>query len=439
MRRKISLRGSFALSAFLFSEGQAATFQFQTRTPFARTLDGETLMLSTQAPPASSAFRSQLPQAAHGQLKFGAEDAFYRELRRRVEEFFEQTGRRQRDCPRMYVKTAIILTWFAASYALLVFAAASWWLAVPLGISLALSMAAIGFNIQHDGGHGAYSRLPWVNKLMALTLDLLGGSSYGWDRKHNVMHHTYSNIAGHDDDIDIGIFGRVSPHQPRYAFHRFQHFYLWFLYGLLPLKWQVYDDFRDAITGRNGGQPYPRPKGWNLAGFLGGKAVFFSLALLIPLLLHPVGIVLAGYVAVTFVQGLALSFVFQLPHCGDQAEFPAPDEDTGRMEAPWAVHQVQTTVNYAMRNPIVTWYVGGLNYQIEHHLFPRICHVNYPAISPIVEATCHEFGIQYKAHKTFRAALASHFRQLRRMGREDSPSDETPQCSDGTTVARATP
>src|ERR1700748_2018516 len=101
-------------------------------------------------------------------LKFGTEDTFYHELRRRVDLFFQTPGRRKRDCPRMYLKTAIILTWFAASYALLIFVATAWWTAVPLGISLALSMAAIGFNIQHDGGHGAYSRFTWINKLMSL-------------------------------------------------------------------------------------------------------------------------------------------------------------------------------------------------------------------------------------------------------------------------------
>ena len=217
--------------------------------------------------------------AAPGQLKFGSEDAFYRELRKRVNEFFKRTGRKQRDCPQMYVKTALILGWFAASYVLLVFFATTWWQAVPLAISLALSMAAIGFNIQHDGSHGAYSEHPWINKLMALTLDLLGGSSYGWACKHNIVHHTYANITGHDDDIDIGILGRLSPHQKRFSFHRWQHIYLWVLYGFVAIKWHFYDDFRDLAIGRFGGYRHPRPKGWDLVTFIGGKVLFFSLAI----------------------------------------------------------------------------------------------------------------------------------------------------------------
>ncbi len=188
----------------------------------------------------------------------------------------------------MYLKTAIVLTWFAASYALLVFVATTWWMALPLAISLALAMAAIGFNIQHDGSHGAYSKHPWINKLMALSLDMLGGSSYGWACKHNVVHHTYSNITGHDDDIDIGILGRISPHQKRFNFHRWQHIYLWLLYGFVAIKWHFYDDFRDVAIGRFGGLRHPRPKGWDLATFIGGKALFFSLAIGIPLLVHSV-------------------------------------------------------------------------------------------------------------------------------------------------------
>lgn len=372
---------------------------------------------STTAVRRQSRQRNTPPET--GQLKFGSEDAFYRELRSRVDGYFQRTGKNRRDCPRMYLKTAVVLTWFVASYALLVFVVTTWWLTVPLAISLALSMAAIGFNIQHDGSHGAYSERPWINKLMALMLDLIGGSSYGWACKHNIVHHTYANITGHDDDIDIGFFGRLTPHQKHFKFHRWQHIYLWLLYGFVSIKWQFYDDFRDVAIGRFGGHRHPRPKGWDLATFIGGKLIFFSLAFAVPLVMHSLWIVLAYYVGISFVQGIALSMVFQLPHCAENAAFPMPRADTGRIDAPWAVHQVQTTVDYGRGNRLLSWYVGGLNFQIEHHLFPRICHIHYPALSPLVEQTCHEFGVNYQANETFRAAIASHYRWLRRMGMPD--------------------
>jgi len=201
---------------------------------------------------------------------------------------------------------------------------------------------------------------------MALSLDLLGGSSYIWARKHNSIHHSYANITGHDDDIDLGLLARLSPHQRRLKFHRLQHFYLWALYGLLPIKWQFYDDFRAMVTGRIGEHQFVHPKGWDLVTFIGGKAVFFSLALVIPLLLHPVWAVLLFYVAASVVQGVVLSVVFQLAHCVEEAAFSLPRIDTGRMEAAWAVHQVETTVDFARRSWLLSWFIGGLNFQIEH-------------------------------------------------------------------------
>jgi linoleoyl-CoA desaturase len=358
-----------------------------------------------------------LPTASPGELKFGASDGFQSVIRRRVAQYFHSTGRRPRDCPQMYLKTVIVVAWVVASYTLLLFLAGTWWLALPLAILLGLSLAAVGFNIQHDGGHGAYSDRPWINRLMAMSLDLLGASSYVWARKHNSIHHSYANITGHDEDIDLGFFGRLSPHQKRFRWHRLQHFYLWALYGLLPTKWQVYDDFHKVVTGRIGGHPLAQPKGWDLVTFVAGKVVFFALALGIPLLLHPVWVVLLCYSVASLVQGVALSIVFQLAHCVEEAGFPLPQEDTGRMEAAWAMHQVETTVDFARGNRLLSWFIGGLNFQIEHHLFPRICHVHYAAIAPLVEETCREFGLRYLAQKSFLAGVASHFRWLRRMGK----------------------
>jgi linoleoyl-CoA desaturase len=362
---------------------------------------------------------AQLPDSAPpGLLKFASGDDFYVEIRRRVERYFADSGQRPRDCPSMYFKTAVVLGWFAASYALLVFVATTWWVAVPLALSLGLAMAAIGFNIQHDAGHHAYSNRGWVNKLFALSLDLMGGSSYAWARKHNSIHHTFANITGHDDDIDMGWFGRLSPHQKRFPFHRLQHFYLWFLYGFPAIKWHFYDDFRDLARGHIGGHKFVRPRGWNLVAFFGGKAIFFTLALVVPMLFHPVWAVLLFYVIASLVQGLALSLVIQLAHCVEEANFPIPSQDTGRMETTWAAHQVETTVDFGRGNRLLSWYAGGLNFQIEHHLFPQVCHVHYPALAPLVESTCAEFGLRYAAHNTYRSALASHYRWLRRMGTE---------------------
>ncbi len=349
-------------------------------------------------------------------LKFGKADPFRAELKRKVDGYFQQTGLRPRDCPRMYFKTGVILSLHALAYALLIFQAATWWQALPLALLLGLTTVGIGFNIQHDGSHRAYSRHPWVNKCMALTLDFIGGSSYIWHWKHDIFHHTYSNINGLDADIDVGSLGRFSPHQRRRPFHRWQHYYLWPLYGFLAVKWLLYDDFRDAFTGRIGKHPIPRPKGREWVFFFGGKIIFFTLAFALPLMLHPAWVVASVYGIVAAITGIVLSMVFQVAHVVEEAQFPAPRSESDSIENAWAVHQVETTVDFSRNNPLVVWLVGGLNFQIEHHLFPRISHVHYPALSPIVKETCLEFGVQYSEHKSFAAGLASHFRWLRRMG-----------------------
>lgn len=355
-------------------------------------------------------------ECAEQRLRFAPDTGFRRELRRRVEELIRKRRIRERDCPRMYFKTAVVLAAFALSYGLLVFAVRTWWQALPLAVLLGLTIAEIGFNIQHDGGHKAYSSRPWVNKLMAMTLDLVGGSSYMWRWKHVVFHHMYVNVAGHDTDIDLGIFGRLSPQQPRRGVYRWQQWYLWPLYGLMAIKWHFYDDYRDFITGRMGVNRFPRPRGWELVLFVGGKLVFLALAFGIPLLFHPLWVVLLFYVITVGVLGVALSVVFQLAHAVEEARFPAPQPGTTRMQEPWAVHQVEATVDFARSNRLVSWLVGGLNFQIEHHLFPTICHANYPTISNVVEDTCREYGVPYKANPSFHAAVASHYRWLKHMG-----------------------
>jgi linoleoyl-CoA desaturase len=382
-----------------------------------RSSAGATLEVSPDSDAASS---RPLPLP----LKFGPTDKFSRELKKRVDAYFERTGSRRRDCPLMYFKTATILAWFTAVYVVLVAVPMTWWLVLPLAVLLGLAVAAIGFNIQHDGAHKAYSNYQWVNKLMALTLDLMGGSSYMWDWKHNSIHHTFTNVHGHDDDINIGKLGRLAPEQPRYKFHRLQGIYLWLLYGFLAIKWHLFDDFYQVCVGRIGEHKIPRPKGNDLLVFIGGKIFFFSLAFGIPMLFHPVLSVLAVYATAAFVSGVVLSVVFQLAHCVEGVDFPMPVSDTigggTRLQTDWAVHQIQTTMDFARQNRMLCWFLGGLNFQIEHHLFSKICHVNYPALSKVVEEACHEFGVRYAAKKTFFAGLASHFRWLVQMGRPGS-------------------
>ncbi len=351
-------------------------------------------------------------------VKFGKSDGFMQALRHRTDAYFAETNQSKRDHPRMYVKTAVILTWLVASYVGLVFFATTWPVALPLAISLGVAMSAVGFNIQHDGGHGAYSKSPLVNQLMAFTLDVLGGSSFVWKRTHNIVHHSYTNVTGVDGDIDLGVLGRLSPHQPRFFYHRWQHLYLWFFYGLITFKWQFRDDVVALVRGRVGDTRVPRPRGKELALLLVGKVLFLTFAFGIPLSLHSWQHVAVLFLAASFFEGLMMSVVFQLAHVMEHADFPQPDEDSLKIENAWAVHQVETTVNFARNSWLATWFTGGLNFQIEHHLFPQICHIHYPALSKIVEETSAEFGVKYYSYRSTTSAIKSHYRWLRQMGQQ---------------------
>jgi linoleoyl-CoA desaturase len=346
-------------------------------------------------------------------ITFPRNTEFRSELNKRVESYFKTNELSRRDDPSMYWKSAIMLGWIVVSYLLLVLWASgpvSGWL---LSISMSLSMAGVAFCIQHDGGHRGYSNRKWVNRSAAFALDVLGGSSYIWHFKHNVRHHCYTNIVGADSDIDVGGLCRYAPQQRRFWAHRFQHFYMWFFYGLIAIKWHWWQDFYSLACGNIDGQPFPRPKGWALFKLISGKLVFAFLALAIPLYFHPVWVVGLVYAIVAIQLGITLTVVFVLAHCVAEANFSAADAN----HSEWTVHQIETTVDFSRNNRFLNWYLGGLNFQVEHHLFPNVCHVHYSGISRIVEAVCKEHGIRYKAHRTMFSALVSHYRWLREMGR----------------------
>jgi len=348
--------------------------------------------------------------------RFAPERTFQHEVQSRVEQRLAALGRPRYGGLRIYVKTALLLLWSGASYGALMAWASHWWQVVPLCISLGLSLAAIGFNVTHDGNHGAFSGSRFVNRAMGGMLDLLGGSSYVWRWKHNVFHHSYPNVEGLDEDIDFGALCRMSRHQPYFQHQRLQHIYMWILYCMIVPKWHLYDDFAAILQGRLGDNSFPRPRGGELAQFLVGKLVFFSIAFAIPLLFHSLGQVLLVYFLVAVVQGLNLAIVFQLAHSNEEAGSFSAKHPQEIAQQEWAVHQVETTVNFARKSRLLTWYVGGLNHQIEHHLFPRLSHVHLPAISDIVEQVCREHGVRYSEHPSFWRAVASHYGLLRSMG-----------------------
>ena len=350
-------------------------------------------------------------------VRFADRSAFADELRTCADAYFKDHVLRRRDLPRMYGKSLIILVWFVSSWALLVFVAASFSTALLLAVSLGLSVAAIGMSVMHDANHGAYSRHVSVNRLFGSTLDLMGVNSFIWRHKHNVLHHTFTNIEGVDYDVDFGLLARLTPGQSRRSWHRYQHFYLWFFYGFLLPKWVFHDDFVIWRARHIGRHPLPRPGRREWVLFVAWKLAFVAWAVGIPFAFHSLLEVIFFHAVAAFTLGLTLGTTFQLAHCLGEADFPVPPAEPAKMQTDWSLHQLDTTVDFATQNPFVTWFCGGLNFQVEHHLFPKVCHLHYPALARIVDEVGARHGATRRTNMSLRDAVGSHFRHLRRLGR----------------------
>jgi linoleoyl-CoA desaturase len=356
-------------------------------------------------------------------VSFDNGGAFIRETRAEVEQYLGSRRTRLRGHLQLYAKTAVAFGLTVGSWTTLVFVRPGLWPALLCVCGLTAGVILIAFCVQHDANHGAYFRTRRANHLLGWTADaVLGFSSYAWRVKHNVAHHTYTNVAGYDDDADQAPFARLMPLQEPKPWYRLQQYYVWPLYSFMVMKWQIGGDIGLLAKGRIGNSPLRLPKRWDLVGIIAGKAVFLGWAIVVPMLVYPWWQVLAAYAAVTMVAGLIAATTFQLAHCVEEAEFPSVDELTA-VKRIWAVHEVETTVNFCPRNPVLTWMLGGLNYQIEHHLFPRVPHTHYAHIAAIVRRRCAEHGVRYTAQPSLRVALRSHYRHLRDMGRLGIPPE----------------
>jgi linoleoyl-CoA desaturase len=270
----------------------------------------------------------------------------------------------------------------------------------------------------HDANHGSYSTRAWLNDLLGLSMNAMGASAYFWKQKHNILHHTYTNIDGLDDDIAKSPVIRQCASQRWVPAHRVQHLYLLPIYALSTIFWVFIMDFAKYFTRRIYTTAAWKMTFKNHIIFWATKILYISFYMIIPAMVWGIGPWLLGFFLMNAAMGLTLSLVFQLAHVVEITEFEnvALDE-TKHIETAWAEHELKTTANFAMNNKVVSWFVGGLNFQIEHHLFPRVSHVHYPAISKIVMAKCKEFNLPYNKYDTMMEAVVSHFRTMKSLGK----------------------
>jgi linoleoyl-CoA desaturase len=355
-------------------------------------------------------------------LQFTQQRGFRKTLNERVDAYLRDNGIPARDVPAMYLKTAVALTWWLGAYLLLLLGHFPPLINVVLCVVWAMAIASVGFNVMHDANHGGYSDNPRVNKLISLSAELLGMSGFRWRTKHNVWHHTYTNIAGYDDDVEAFGFMRLTPREPWKPLYKAQAWYFPLVYSFISFDF-IMRDFMMALIGKSdANHVYPKMSAADKVTFWVGKLFFIVIMFALPLLIFPWWQVLTGFLIVMLTVGLIIAVVFQLAHISGDAAFPEPVGNPPHIEDEWAMHQAKTTIDFAPRNPLLSWYIGGLNYQIEHHLLPHICHLNYPRLAPIVRATCEEFGIRYTCYATWREAFACHWRELRLLGRTSEPA-----------------
>ena len=350
-------------------------------------------------------------------LRFTQHRDFQKTLNERVNTFLRENNIPGRDVPAMYLKTAVALAWWLAVYLLLLLGGFSPWVNLVLCLVWAMAIASVGFNVVHDANHGGYSNNPRINRLVSLSAEILGMSGFRWRTKHNIWHHTYTNIAGYDDDVETFGLMRLTPRVPWKPLFKAQAWYFPLVYSLIAFDF-ILRDFMMVLFGKSdANHVYPKMNPTDKVIFWGGKLVFFGIMLGLPLLVFPWWQVLIGFCIVMLTAGLILGIVFQLAHINGNVEFPDPVGSPLHIENEWAIHQVETTADFAPHNKLLNFYIGGLNYQIEHHLLPHICHLNYPRIAPIVRATCEEFGVRYTCFSTWREAFVCHLRELQKLGR----------------------
>jgi len=354
-------------------------------------------------------------------VRFNTQDQpeFYKELRKRVNDYFKEKGVSRHADSRMVIKTVfMVLLYILPLIVLISGVVTSFWIMMAMWVIMGLGMSGIGLAVMHDANHGAYSKNPKVNTAVGAILTLVGGYPPNWKIQHNVLHHSFTNVQGYDEDIENGLM-RFSPDQPKKAIFKYQAYYATFLYGLMTIYWLVGKDIVQLLRYDKMGlletQGLSKRRAWSEMIF--HKVWYVAITIVLPMIFLPFAWyqILLGFLVMHFICGVFLAFIFQPAHVIEETSFFTPSEE-GSVENSWAIHQLATTANFANDSKILSWFVGGLNFQIEHHLFPNICHIHYKELSPIVKKLAGEYGIPYHQHKTFLAALKSHFSLLNDFG-----------------------
>jgi linoleoyl-CoA desaturase len=345
---------------------------------------------------------------------------FVTELRSKVNNYFKDKGIEKHGGGKILLKTMFMALVYFVPYGLMISGLVS-----SLGtvlicwVVMGLGMSGLGLVTMHDANHGSFSKYRWVNNLFGISLYLLGGFPANWKYQHNTLHHGFTNIEGHDEDIAHGGMLRFSPHKPLKKVHQYQYIYAWLFYGLMTFSWVTIKDFRQLKKYKNEGAFLTGSGNYRPLYFklLISKVLYYVVFLALPLMLIPLSWywVLSGFLIMHFTGGLVLSTIFQTAHVVPTSDYPLPDSNN-ELNNNWAVHQLHTTCDFAPDSKIFSWFIGGLNYQVVHHLFPNISHIHYKNLAKIVKKTTDKYQLPYHVNKTFPAAVYQHALMLKSLG-----------------------
>ena len=319
---------------------------------------------------------------------------------------------------KLYSKALILIFSAVALYMFLLFSRYNAAIGILLSIALGFFLCGIAMNVMHDANHGSFSSKKWVNNLMGLTMNALGSNAFLWKIKHNILHHTYTNIDGLDNDIIHSPALRQTPTQPWVPLHRYQHIYMYFLYAISTLHWMLLGDFQKYFTKQFIGMPIRKITLQEHVIFWLSKILYVVFYIYLPIYFTGWLPWLIGFLIIHFVLGLFLTIIFQLAHMVEKTSFDSAGMGKKMIDSEWAIHEVKSTANFATQNKVLTWFAGGLNFQVEHHLFPHISHVHYPAISKIIQEQCRLFNLPYNCYVTVTEAVISHTRLMKQLGKQ---------------------
>eukprot|EP01119_Soliformovum_irregulare_P006754 TRINITY_DN19183_c0_g1_i1.p1 TRINITY_DN19183_c0_g1~~TRINITY_DN19183_c0_g1_i1.p1 ORF type:complete len:453 (-),score=91.41 TRINITY_DN19183_c0_g1_i1:48-1406(-) len=349
---------------------------------------------------------------------------FYTTLKKRVEQVVRDENLTNHSYYMYFKSLALLTIWFCLYYYTIM--KGNIWLAIPFGYF----HSQFGITVAHDGLHGAYSKYSWINGLAAAAMDLMGASGIVWLHQHNVGHHPNSNRQGtshkndndeideYDPDARSGApYVRITPNQPWAWWHQWQHIYIWPMISLISAKWVV-NDVRAIIR-----RKYItiemfelRTRDLILTALAKSLFVFYMIALPLTYLTFSDWLTFFCFAMATSSYNFVL--MFSVNHLTEDSMFP----NDSVYNRDWARLQALTATNFAIGSKLWTLLSGGLNYQIEHHLFPGICHVHLPKISPVVQQTFKEYDVPYQNYSSYWDAFYAYYHHLVVLGQ--NPADE---------------